>query len=92
MKIIRDEEMGGLFMIPLLVDWGIKRCNVKGCTNKPNTIATQLGEDIPISGFCEEHYQKANTPDGTRFDMEWDDFDAFASHLEEAEQKSCKVS
>lgn len=77
MKIIRDEEMGGLFMIPLLVDWGIKRCNVKGCKDKPNTIVSQLGEGVPVSGFCERHYQELNVPGGAEFDMEWDDFDAF---------------
>jgi len=78
MKIIRDEEMGGLLMIPLLVDWGIRRCNVAGCTNKPNTIVTQWSEVGRICGFCEEHFQEANTPEGAKFDLEWDDFDAFS--------------
>ena len=77
MKIIRDEEHGGLMMIPLFVDWNVKRCNVKGCTNEPSTIVTGLTKDAPISGFCEEHFQQANVPGGKAFDMEWDDFDAF---------------
>ncbi len=77
MRIIRDEEGMGIFMIPLLVDWGIKRCNVVGCRNKPNTIISQLGEDIPVSGFCEEHFQEGNVPDGTTLTLEWDGFDAW---------------
>lgn len=79
MKIIRDNEMGGIAMIPLLVDWGIRRCNVDGCTNKPNTIVTQLAPDVPIVGLCEEHFQKANVPGGTKLNLVFDDFDAFAS-------------
>ena len=78
MKIIRDEEFSGLMMIPLLVDWNIRRCNVEGCTNKPNTIVTQLAEGVPICGFCEEHFQEANTPAGMNFTLKFDDFDAFA--------------
>ena len=77
MKIIRDEVMGGLAMIPLLIVWGIRRCNVEGCTEKPNTIVGGLGDDIPVVGFCEEHYQAANVPGGAHFDLAFDDFDAF---------------
>ena len=76
MKIIRDEEGQGFFMIPLLVDWRIKRCNYEGCTNKPNTIITGI-EDAPIFGLCEEHFQMCNTPRGSTLNLEWDDFDAF---------------
>jgi hypothetical protein len=78
MKIIRDEEFGGVMMIPLFVDWHVRRCNVKGCTNEPNTIVQGLAPGIPLCGFCEEHFQEANTPDGTNFTLEFDDFDAFA--------------
>lgn len=78
MKIIRDEEYGGLMMIPLLVDWNIRRCNVEGCTEQPNTIVTQLAPDVPVCGFCEKHYQETNKPGGTNFTLEFDDFDAFA--------------
>lgn len=88
MKIIRDEEMGGLFMIPLLVDWKIKRCNVADCTNKPNTIITQ-SEDIPIYGLCEKHFQMANTPGGAMLNLEWDNFDAFVS-CSEVEQSEAE--
>lgn len=78
MKIIRDDEGHGLFMIPLFVEWGIKRCNVKGCTAKPNTIITQLGDGISPAGLCEEHFQQGNVPGGAILEFVWDGFDAFA--------------
>lgn len=77
MKIIRDNELNGLLMIPLLIDWKVKRCNIRGCTNKPNTIVTQLAEGIPVAGFCEEHYQMCNAPNGAQIDLEFDDYDSF---------------
>jgi hypothetical protein len=77
MKIIRDEECFELMMIPLLVEWNIRRCNVKDCTNKPNTIVTQVAEDIPIAGLCEKHYQEAAKEGGANFILEFDDYDAF---------------
>jgi len=76
MKIIRDTELGGLMMIPLLMDWGIRRCNVKDCQEKPNTIVTGLVDGSPV-GFCEKHYQEANQPGGKKFSLIFDDFDAF---------------
>lgn len=86
MKIIRDEETGGLMMIPLFVDWYIRRCNVKGCTRKPSTILAQMPNDLPIAGMCEEHFQAANKPDGGQiYDFEWDEFDAFAAANEASE-------
>jgi len=78
MKIIRDEEGFGLFMIPLFHEWGIRRCNQQGCTSKPTTIIANMGEDIPVFGLCEEHFQMANVPGGATLNLEWTDFDAFA--------------
>ncbi len=77
MKIIRDDEFGGLMMIPLLVDCNVRRCNIEGCTNEPNTIVTQLAEDVPVCGFCEGHFQEMNTPGGINVTLEFDNFDAF---------------
>ncbi len=77
MKIIRDEEMHGLFMIPLLVDWGIRRCNVDGCKSKPNTIITKPRDDISAMGLCEDCYQLGNVPGGTNYKLVFDGFDAF---------------
>ena len=58
MNIIRDEEMNGLFMIPLLHQYGIHYCNVKDCHHKASTILTDVpGADAV--GVCEAHYQEA---------------------------------
>jgi hypothetical protein len=38
MEIIRDEELGGIMMIPLFHQYEITRCNIKDCTDKPTTI------------------------------------------------------
>ena len=77
MKVIRDNELFGLMMIPLLVDWGIKRCNIKGCQAKPNTIIAETSDEVPVYGLCEAHFQQGNQ--GTPIDimLEFDDYDAF---------------
>lgn len=80
MKIIRDDEFGGIVMIPLFVDWGVRRCNVEGCTDKPTTIVQGIAEDIPLCGFCEECFQEMNTPGGMNVTLEFDNFDAFAKN------------
>ena len=85
MKIIRDDKMYGLAMIPLFVDYGIRRCNVDGCTDRPSTIILWLAPDIPRAGFCEEHYGQANMESGAKFDLTFDDFDAFTRQSEPAE-------
>ena len=58
MKIIRDEEFGGVMMIPLFCDWKINRCNMRDCVNKPTTIITGAHEKVPAFGLCENHYQQ----------------------------------
>ena len=77
MKVIRDNEVFGVMMIPLFVDWGIKRCNIKGCRNKPNTLIIETSDEVPVYGLCEEHFQQGNQ--GTPIDivLEFDDYDAF---------------
>lgn len=83
MKIIRTEE-NYLDMVALLIEWGIKRCNVAGCKAQPNTIiAYEPGEtgaspEGIMFGLCEEHFQQGNQEGGTSFDLEFDTFDAFA--------------
>jgi len=78
MKIIRDEDFSGLTMIPLLHQWGVKRCNVKDCKKQPTTIISQLAENCPVTGWCEDHYQ--DFKDSGRFEgtVVFDDYDAFA--------------
>jgi hypothetical protein len=78
MKIIRDEEGFGLFMIPLFFDWGIRRCNVKSCTEKPTTIIAGTSEEVPAYGLCEKHFQEGNQPGGCTFTLIFDDYDAFS--------------
>ena len=77
MEIIRDEELFGLAMIPLFADWGIRRCNVEGCMNKPTTIITGIAEVGGPFGLCEEHHNEAKTKGELDFTLEFDDFDAF---------------
>jgi hypothetical protein len=79
MAIIRAENgWTSPAQLALMITWGVKRCNVAGCKHRPNTIATGLMEDGTILGFCEEHYQQANVPGGSKFTLEFDDVDAFA--------------
>ncbi len=58
MTVIRDNELAGLMMIPLLQQYGITNCNVRGCTHKANTILTDVPNAPPI-GICDEHYKSA---------------------------------
>lgn len=67
MEIIRDENQDGMntpsmFMVPLLVSWGIKRCNLKDCKNNPTTIIT--GTEAGVFGMCEDHFQEAKKTEG----------------------------
>ena len=82
MKIIRDEECYGIFMLPLLTEWGIRRCNQAGCQEVPNTIIAASGAGR-VFGLCEAHFQQGNVPGGTKYSLEFDNFDAFKA-LEEA--------
>jgi len=84
MKIIRDEEPG-LAMAALCINWGVRRCNVKGCKAKPTTIIAGHKAVRAVYGLCEEHFQQGNTPGGTVFVFEWDNYDAFKLHDEELE-------
>ena len=83
MKIIRDEE-NPLMILPLLCQWGIKRCNYKGCKEKPNTIITGMRNDIPIFGLCEKHYQMGNKPGGCKLDLVFDNSDGIIDAFKEA--------
>jgi hypothetical protein len=62
MKIIRDNQLNGLLMIPLFQQYNISRCNVDGCKEKPSTIITDCvdenGDTLDFS-LCETHFQEA---------------------------------
>ena len=80
--IIRDEECAGIFMIPLFVDWKVRRCNIAGCKEKPSTIITDVHPQVAAAGLCEDHYQEFRQEDGTlsfNVTMTFDDYDAFAT-------------
>ena len=76
LKIIRDPECGVVTMLPLFMDWQIRRCNVKGCRDKPTTIISDLEKQL-LFGLCEKHFQQGNTPSGYTYGLEFDDYDAF---------------
>lgn len=57
MNIIRDEDFGGIMMVPLWSQYNLHRCNVRDCTNKQTTIVTGL-IDQPFA-LCDEHYFEA---------------------------------
>jgi len=77
MTIIRDPELGIVTMLPLFMDWNIRRCNVKDCRTKPTTIISEPDQKL-IFGLCEEHFQQGNVPGGCTYNLEFDNFDAFA--------------
>ena len=69
MNIIRDEELGGLMMIPLLQQWNVKRCNIKDCTEKPTTIIT--GTEAGIFGMCEKHFLEGKEKGEMKLELEF---------------------
>ena len=66
MKVIHDDELGGIMTIPLIVDWGIKRtCQVRDCDEKTNTIVVFDASETPNNesvhlGICEKHHKEAS--------------------------------
>lgn len=69
MNIIRDESQDGvkapcISMIPLLVQWQIKRCNVEYCGESPTTIVAGI-KGVPIFGLCESHFSEFTKEDKT---------------------------
>jgi hypothetical protein len=59
MEVIRDEELGGIMMIPLWSQFNLHRCNVRNCNEKQTTIIQGLiGRPFAL---CETHYQEAKT-------------------------------
>ena len=65
--------------IPLLMDWGLRRCNVKDCKNTPTTIIAEVGDNVPPFALCEDDFQRGNVEGGTAYELEWDGFDAFVA-------------
>ena len=65
MKVIHDNELGSVAMIPLIVDWDIARtCQVENCEDKTNAIvcftANETPENRPLHiGICEKHHAES---------------------------------
>jgi hypothetical protein len=61
MQVIKDNDMGGIMMIPFFAQHGINQCNVDGCNNKPFVALTEIeGLETPI-GICKDHYKEAES-------------------------------
>ena len=65
MKVIHDNELGGIRVIPLLHDWRIpKTCQIRGCEEITTTIVcfdsseSPTGEPLNV-GICDKHHQEA---------------------------------
>lgn len=65
MKVIHDDDLAGIMMIPLIVGWRIKEtCQVKDCTERTNTIIAFTADETPNGqpmniGICETHYRES---------------------------------
>ena len=72
MKVIHDDELGGIMMIPLIVDWGINStCQIDGCLEKTNAIVCFSADESPIGkplhiGICEKHHKESQN--ASKFD------------------------
>lgn len=66
MKVIHDNELCGIGMIPLICDWGISRvCQIKDCSEKTTTIICFTANESPTGGpihlgICDKHHKEAN--------------------------------
>ncbi|MEO5991886.1 MAG: hypothetical protein ABIP68_09650 [Ferruginibacter sp.] len=69
MQIIRDDEMAGIMMIPLFHQYGIKRCNIIECKDKPTTICLHEKATFAI---CEKHYLDCKAKGIVNLKLEFD--------------------
>lgn len=69
MKIIRDDILSGILLIPILTQYKINRCNIKKCYEKPTTICVH---DLAIFGLCEKHYKKFKKIGNVKLNLEFD--------------------
>jgi hypothetical protein len=76
-EVIRDEE-SGKGMRPIFDAWKIKRCGVRHCRNKPTTLLLDPAPGLDAIGMCEDHYQEAMQGGDGKYNIQVDDYDAFA--------------
>lgn len=76
MKVVHDNELGGVAMIPLICDWGIKKiCQIKGCAEITNAIVCFNANESPTNealhiGICEKHHQESVKQDSFNYTIE----------------------
>lgn len=65
LRIIRDDGIFGHITTTCLgIDWGIRRCNIKGCRETTLGAIVSDPENKIIYGLCEKHYTEIH--DGTQ--------------------------
>ncbi len=68
MEIIRDEDLGGIMMIPIFHQYQITRCNIKDCQEKPTTVCVH---EQATFGLCENHYQDGVSKGTMKLELEF---------------------
>jgi len=68
MQIIRDDEYGGIMMIPLFQQYGITKCNIRDCKDESTTLC--LHEQANF-GLCEKHYQEGKEAGTMKLQLEF---------------------
>jgi len=69
MKVIHDNDLGGIATIPLIIDWRISPiCQVSGCNQETTTILCITADESPTKeamniGICEKHYLEGKRGD-----------------------------
>ena len=65
MKVIHDNELGGIGVIPLICDWKIsKTCQIQDCRDDTNTIVCFTADESPTNepihiGICGKHHKES---------------------------------
>ena len=69
MNVIRDINDCGIIMIPAFTQYGVTRCNIVECKEKPTTICIH---EQATFGMCEKHYQDAKIKGEVKLKLEFD--------------------
>jgi len=76
MKVIHDNETGGIAMIPLICDWNINTvCQIKDCKEPTNTIVCFTADESPTGkalhiGICDKHHKEARQRDSFNYTVD----------------------
>jgi hypothetical protein len=71
-----DDPFGSIETTALGINWGIRRCNIKGCSEKIlRVIVTGSPAGRPF-GMCEKHWVEASsTPGGKHIELDFTPLD-----------------